>query len=251
VGESAAFDSHGTPQGRVSSVVIVMTLIFPLCLCHTGVDGQANQIIPRRSVMCDAADSFRELLGRVRTALADLLGELFELECKFGTFIPFVFLERHPLLSWKQVAMKVRQASGESLTLQDLRHMGARGWIPILPHPHGSEVGIGFPRYVPSRIHLLLELERDGYTADELQTVAKWQEDTITHLLGPEPPSINNGAPLDKKGLSVQIEMQGRVEIMDCFERLMPYEGHRQGFWSKTHGCAVQGCCRTLPPLSG
>jgi hypothetical protein len=27
--------------------------------------------------------------------------------------------------------------------------------------------------------------------------------------------------------------------------------GRRQGFWSKTHGCIVQACCRTLSPLSG
>jgi len=26
--------------------------------------------------------------------------------------------------------------------------------------------------------------------------------------------------------------------------------GQRQGFWSKTHGCAVQECCKTLQPLS-
>jgi putative transposase len=25
--------------------------------------------------------------------------------------------------------------------------------------------------------------------------------------------------------------------------------GHRQGFWSKTHGCVVQECCRALPSL--
>jgi hypothetical protein len=29
------------------------------------------------------------------------------------------------------------------------------------------------------------------------------------------------------------------------------YIGQRQGFWSKTHGCVVAECCRTLQPLSG
>jgi hypothetical protein len=40
----------------------------------------------------------------------------------------------------------------------------------------------------------------------------------------------------------------------DIFEFMTPLPadiGHRQGFWSKTHGCIVQESCRTLQPLSG
>jgi hypothetical protein len=161
-----------------------------------------------------------------------LLDKLYEAEWENGSRIPFVFFERFALLSWKQVAMNVRQAIGESLTVKDLRRMGARGWIPILHNPHDSKVGIGFPLYTPWRIKLLLELERDGYAADELQAIAKWEEVTINFYFGAALPSINDGLHLDRKDLLVNAELDGRAALLTLLKERVPYEQ-----FEKKHRC--------------
>ena len=82
-----------------------------------------------------------------------------------------------------QAAQGIYLAAGEEITPEDLTRMGARGWIPLLSNANDTETGIGIPIYGPSRVEFLLALERDGYSADELQTIAEEEEWWIDSLL--------------------------------------------------------------------
>ena len=48
-----------------------------------------------------------------------------------------------------------------------------------------------------------------------------------------------------------EILYAGHPERNRCDQHSHVSWGYRQGFESKTHGCVIQECCRTLPPLSG
>jgi hypothetical protein len=97
--------------------------------------------------------------------------------------VVFAFLDRRVLLSLEQVIEKVRYVTGGSLTITDLTRMGDSGWIPILSNSTNLGVKIGIPLYGPSRIGLLLELQRKGYSEKELEVIAQWEEVTIDIIL--------------------------------------------------------------------
>jgi hypothetical protein len=118
--------------------------------------------------------------------MADFLetvDKMFEAEQRYGIPIVFAHFDRRALLSFEQVAREIEQVTGKLLTLEDLTSMGARGWIPILSNANDTATGLGLPLYTPSRIVLLLKLERDGYPAGELHVLAKWEEATIDTVL--------------------------------------------------------------------
>jgi hypothetical protein len=77
----------------------------------------------------------------------ETIDKMFEAEQRFGIPIVFAHFDRRALLSFEQVAREVQHITGESLTLEDLTAMGARGWIPILSNANDAEVGIGLPLY--------------------------------------------------------------------------------------------------------
>ena len=107
----------------------------------------------------------------------------FELGYEADLLVGFAVFDKRVLLSLSQAAQGICLASGEEITPEDLTRMGARGWIPLLSNVDDTETGIGIPIYGPSRVEFLLALERDGYSADELQTIAEEEEWWIDNFL--------------------------------------------------------------------
>src|SRR5437899_2021284 len=107
----------------------------------------------------------------------------FESGYKDDPLVRFAVFDKRVLLSLSQAAHGICLATGEEITPEDLTRMGARGWIPLLSNPNDTETGIGVPIYGPARVEFLLGLERDGYSADELQTIAEEEEWWIDNLL--------------------------------------------------------------------
>jgi hypothetical protein len=78
----------------------------------------------------------------------------------------------------------VERETGEVLSEDDLRLKATQGWFPLLTRDwDGTE---GAPMYVPSRIGLLLRLQRDGYATEELELIARLEEWSIDNLLTTE-----------------------------------------------------------------
>jgi len=113
----------------------------------------------------------------------EIVDNWFEVGYRLNNLIQFGLFDRRVLLSWQQVADHVYLMTEKNLTLEDLTNMRDRGWIPILSNPNDSEDGIGIPFYADSRIQLLWELESNGYSARELQSIAKWEEEAIDSFL--------------------------------------------------------------------
>jgi hypothetical protein len=71
---------------------------------------------------------------------------------------------------------------GETVTAEKLSAWLEAGLYPVFPRE--EEPGeLGFPRYVPSRIAVLLRLERAGWTMPELRRVAEMEDWTIDECL--------------------------------------------------------------------
>ncbi len=107
----------------------------------------------------------------------------FEIGYEQGSLIQFGVFDKRVLLSLEQVANTVSMAMGETITLDDLTQIAARGWIPLLSSGNSPDVEVGLPLYASPRIQLLLALERNGYGTDELCTLASYQEWVIDVLL--------------------------------------------------------------------
>jgi hypothetical protein len=75
----------------------------------------------------------------------------------------------------------VRRETGEDLPAGRVADLVSAGWIPDVPASEGE--GPGVPLYLPSRIGLFLELERQGYSEDELRALADYEEGMIDGLL--------------------------------------------------------------------
>lgn len=102
----------------------------------------------------------------------------FEVDYKLGSHSRFGVFDKRILLSWGQVAHGCQQ----ELNFEDLTRIVERSWIPMLSNDIYPE-GNGFPLYVPSRIDMLLALEREGYSAEELQIIATDEEWWIDNFL--------------------------------------------------------------------
>lgn len=92
-----------------------------------------------------------------------------------GLGMQFAILDRRVLLPLDQLISSVKAEAGETVTIEDLRKMGDDGLIPLTDE--------GAPLYVPSRVGLLLELERGGYSAAEVRDIADSEEATIDEIL--------------------------------------------------------------------
>jgi hypothetical protein len=75
----------------------------------------------------------------------------------------------------------VKRETGEDLFPDRLGDLVNAGWIPSVTASDGS--GPGVPLYVPSRIGLLLQLERSGYEDEELRAIAEYEQGMIDCLL--------------------------------------------------------------------
>src|SRR5215813_511959 len=113
----------------------------------------------------------------------DMVDEWFEAGYRRGNLVHFGLFDRRVLLPWEQMADRFYLMTGQNLTLEDLTSLRDRGWIPLLNDTANPEGGIGIPMYADSRMELLRELERNGYSASELQSIAKWKEDAIDSCL--------------------------------------------------------------------
>src|SRR5882724_2473278 len=116
----------------------------------------------------------------------ELVDRLFEIGHQHGELIAFINFAKRALLPLEQVTADISSATGKGITREDLTRMGDLGWIPLLSVPHDPEGGIGIPLYAPTRIELLLELEREGYSATELRAIAECEEVTIDYILTTE-----------------------------------------------------------------
>jgi hypothetical protein len=85
------------------------------------------------------------------------------------------------LVAIDQLPYMVEVETGEVLPAERLADLAAAGWIPALKVPGSGEPG--FSLYAPSRVGLLLELERRGYGPHELQAIAAYEEGYIDNVL--------------------------------------------------------------------
>jgi hypothetical protein len=96
--------------------------------------------------------------------------------------LQFAIFDKRVLLPLDQLPDAVLHEAQEHITEEELRTRASQGWFPLLPRD-GTDDELGSPLYAPSRIGMLLKLQRDGYTTDELESVARWEESLIDDLL--------------------------------------------------------------------
>ena len=83
----------------------------------------------------------------------------------------FSIFDRRVLLPLTQLPEAVARETGEAISQEELRIRAGQGWFPLLPGAGEDGTEEGSPLYVPSRIGLFLNLQRQGYTTDELRPV--------------------------------------------------------------------------------
>jgi hypothetical protein len=89
--------------------------------------------------------------------------------------------DKRMVVAIEQLPYMVEVESGEMLPPERLADLMTAGWLPPLAVEGTGEAG--FALYAPSRIGLLLELERRGYGPDELQAIAAYEEGYIDNIL--------------------------------------------------------------------
>ena len=92
-----------------------------------------------------------------------------------GLGMQFAIFDRRVMLPLDQLVSSVQAEAGETVTIGDLRTLGNDGLIPLTDE--------GAPLYVPSRVGLLLELAREGYSSSEVRDIAESEEATIDEIL--------------------------------------------------------------------
>jgi hypothetical protein len=108
---------------------------------------------------------------------------LFDIAKKFGTSpLAWVVFDKRSLVPFDQLVDGVRMETSEIVSEEKLREWAAAGLFPLLARD-GDEADLGFPLYAPSRIGLLLQLERQGWTLRELREVAALEDMTIDCVL--------------------------------------------------------------------
>jgi hypothetical protein len=83
-----------------------------------------------------------------------------------------------PLSSLPEMVLR---ETGETLPDERLEILIDSGWIPAIDASDGN--GPGVPLYVPSRVGLLLQLERSRYGPEELRAIAEYEQGMIDSLL--------------------------------------------------------------------
>lgn len=122
-------------------------------------------------------------------------------------------------LSW--LPGMVRNETEEDLSEDRVLDLISAGWIPDVPASDGD--GPGVPLYVPSRVGLFLQLERQGYAPEELRAVAEYEEGMIDGMLAADDLEyIEDDRELLMRHLRSEIEAWERRETLpdDRKERL-------------------------------
>jgi hypothetical protein len=91
---------------------------------------------------------------------------------RFGVF------DKNALLSLDQVASGVTTDRPNPCTAEMLQRLAAKGWFPLMTRP-GTTDELGAPLYVPSRVELFLQLQREGWSDEEIRVAAYLEEATI------------------------------------------------------------------------
>lgn len=103
---------------------------------------------------------------------------LFEWAMATGASPPgFHLLDKAFLLPMDQLADAVLSETGEQVNDLELRRHADDGLYPLVHNADGGYDGV--PLYVPSRIGLICQLRRDGYSLDELKVLARWEEEMV------------------------------------------------------------------------
>lgn len=100
----------------------------------------------------------------------------------WGKPIRIAIFDKRVLMPVDQLVERVAIKAGENVTDEKLKRWADAELFPLLPRD-GDPADLGFPLYVPSRIELLLHLERAGWTGAELHRVAQIEEWTIDCVL--------------------------------------------------------------------
>jgi hypothetical protein len=90
------------------------------------------------------------------------------------------------LLPLEQLPHAVTAETGEKISEQEIHEKAMARWFPLLDGAGWEGDQQGVPLYVPSRIGLLLQLEKEGYAPDELRLIAETEEWTIENILTTE-----------------------------------------------------------------
>lgn len=114
--------------------------------------------------------------------LGDYVDELFELSLEtYGKPLTTLLCDRNVLLPLDELPGHVKSETGEELATERLTALVPAGWIPDLKVAGARAPG--FAMYAPARVGLFLELEREGYSPDELRALAEYEEGFITDIL--------------------------------------------------------------------
>ena len=112
----------------------------------------------------------------------EFIDKITDEEIASGAVIQTALFDKRVLFPLAQLPELVAGESGENLDPARLPALRAAGWFPVL----SSEiVGVdeGVPMYIPSRVGLLLKLEREGFTAPEIEAFAAFEEGVIDEIL--------------------------------------------------------------------
>jgi hypothetical protein len=104
-----------------------------------------------------------------------------------GTPLTTGICDRSLLLPLSKLVEMVKTETDEDLPVDRLGSLVSAGWIPDLKFADTLESG--FAMYAPSRVGLFLHLERLGYDATELRSLADYEEGFIDAIL------VNEEAP--------------------------------------------------------
>ena len=138
---------------------------------------------------------------------AEFLDSLFE-ACPQLQF--FIF-DKRMLLPLTQLPEAVAKEAGEVIPEEELRMRAGQGWFP-LRNGAGVDGGEeGSPLYVPSRLGLLLKLQRQGYTTEELRLIAQFEEWMIENAYTTE-----DLAYVDEDLETMLLHTQARVDALEC-----------------------------------
>jgi hypothetical protein len=102
---------------------------------------------------------------------------------RFDPPLGFYLFDKRALQPLDWLVHAVQGETGETVSLGRLEQMAAESWFPLIEGPWLESGQLGSPLYTPSRIGMLLKLERDGYGPDELREVAAGEEWYIDNIL--------------------------------------------------------------------
>jgi hypothetical protein len=130
--------------------------------------------VPRAASECE---------GQLVMIDVETLDRMFDVSRETGVPIGFHIFDRRVLLSLEQLLADVNgDDDPPPLRIEDLMRYADAGWYPLLETGHGLYKH-GAPAYATQRIRLLVELQRQGFSEQELSAVAEYEEAMIDGLL--------------------------------------------------------------------